>query len=101
MFRKSAAISRRLAVASIVWRPCLKAFLFPLGAPGDIPPCIAANSFRRKSRITARAHALGFDRVPEFIVGECSKLFVAQFEQLLSRPGLPLLGHCCLLFFRG
>jgi hypothetical protein len=51
MFRKSAAISRRLAVASIVWRPCLKAFLFPLGAPGDIPPCIRQRPFRALSAL--------------------------------------------------
>src|SRR4029453_14631784 len=25
--------------------PCLRAFLFPLGAPGDIPPCIRQRPF--------------------------------------------------------
>ena len=31
MVRKSAAISRRFAIASFVYRPCLKAFLLPFG----------------------------------------------------------------------
>src|SRR5215467_12960995 len=31
-------ISRRRAIASAVKRPCLRAFLFPLGGPGDFPP---------------------------------------------------------------
>jgi hypothetical protein len=38
-------ISRRRAMASAVYRPCLKAFLFPFGAPGDGPPCIRHRPF--------------------------------------------------------
>jgi hypothetical protein len=33
-------IDRRRAIASAVYRPCFRAFLFPFGAPGDVPPCI-------------------------------------------------------------
>src|SRR4029077_4291281 len=39
------ASSRRLAIASAVKRPCLTAFLFPFGAPGDRPPCIRQRPF--------------------------------------------------------
>jgi len=38
-------ISRRRAIASAVKRPCLRAFLFPLGGPGDFPPCIRQRPF--------------------------------------------------------
>jgi hypothetical protein len=33
-------ISRRRSIASALYRPCLNAFLLPLGAPGEHPPCI-------------------------------------------------------------
>ena len=33
-------MARRVAFDSSEYRPCLKAFLFPFGAPGDGPPCI-------------------------------------------------------------
>ena len=45
MVRRSDAISRRHAIASAVYRPCLNAFLLPLGAPGDFPPCIRQRPF--------------------------------------------------------
>jgi hypothetical protein len=32
-------------VPSAEYRPCLKAFLFPFGAPGDFPPCIRQRPF--------------------------------------------------------
>src|SRR5438094_6002676 len=38
-------ISRRRVMASAVQRPCLRAFLLPLGAPGDGPPCIRHRPF--------------------------------------------------------
>jgi hypothetical protein len=38
--RINPAIARRRAIASAVQRPCLRAFLFPLGVTGDGPPCI-------------------------------------------------------------
>ena len=41
----SAAISRRRAIASTVYRPCLSAFRLPFGAPGDGPPCIRQRPF--------------------------------------------------------
>src|SRR5215470_4815656 len=37
--------SRRRAMASAVYQPCLRAFLFPFGAPGDGPPCIRQRPF--------------------------------------------------------
>src|SRR5262249_60095285 len=37
--------SRRRAMASAVYQPCFNAFLFPLGAPGDGPPCIRQRPF--------------------------------------------------------
>ena len=37
--------SRRRAIASAVYQPCLRAFLFPFGAPGDFPPCIRHRPF--------------------------------------------------------
>jgi hypothetical protein len=37
--RTNREISRRRAIAAAVQRPCLSAFLFPLGAPGDRPQC--------------------------------------------------------------
>src|SRR3979411_551081 len=43
--RTSAANSRRSAMASAVKRPCLKAWLLPVGAPGDAPPCIRQRPF--------------------------------------------------------
>src|SRR6266567_4920414 len=45
MVRRSDAISRRRAIASAVYRPCLNAFLLPFGAPGDFPPCIRQRPF--------------------------------------------------------
>jgi len=45
MARIKPEISRRRAMASAVYRPCLSAFLFPFGAPGDIPPCIRHRPF--------------------------------------------------------
>jgi hypothetical protein len=38
-------IYRRSAIASAVYHPCLRAFLFPFGAPGDGPPCIRQRPF--------------------------------------------------------
>jgi hypothetical protein len=35
----------RCAMASAVYRPCLRAFLLPFGAPGDGPPCIRQRPF--------------------------------------------------------
>jgi hypothetical protein len=43
--RRSAATSRLRAIASPLYRPCLKAFLLPFGAPVDSPPCIRQRSF--------------------------------------------------------
>ena len=43
--RTNAETERRRAIASAVYRPCLRAFLFPFGAPGDIPPCIRHRPF--------------------------------------------------------
>jgi hypothetical protein len=43
--RRSDAIPRRRIMASTVYRPCLSAFLFPFGAPGDLPPCIRHGPF--------------------------------------------------------
>ena len=43
--RSSDAIARRLAIASAVYSPCLRAFLLPFGAPGDFPPCIRQRPF--------------------------------------------------------
>jgi hypothetical protein len=43
--RNKFEISRRCAVASAVECPCLRAFLFPLGAPGEFPPCILQRPF--------------------------------------------------------
>src|SRR5215470_17665148 len=37
--------SRRRAMASAVYQPCLRAFLFPFGAPGDVPQCIRHRPF--------------------------------------------------------
>src|SRR5262245_18601063 len=37
--------SRRKAMALAVYHPCFSAFLFPLGAPGDDPPCIRQRPF--------------------------------------------------------
>jgi hypothetical protein len=34
-----------MVIASAVYRPCFKAFLFPFGAPGDGPPCIRQRPF--------------------------------------------------------
>jgi hypothetical protein len=39
------ASNRRIAIASAVYSPCFKAFLFPFGAPGDVPPCIRQRPF--------------------------------------------------------
>jgi len=36
---------RRPAMPLAVYRPCLRAFLLPLGAPGDPPPCIRQRPF--------------------------------------------------------
>ena len=36
---------RRSAIASTVYHPCFRAFLFPFGAPGDGPPCIRQRPF--------------------------------------------------------
>jgi hypothetical protein len=45
MARMSAATSRRPAIASALYRPCLKAFRLPFGAPVDRPPCIRHRPF--------------------------------------------------------
>src|SRR5215468_4499738 len=37
--------SRRRAMASALYHPCFRAFLFPFGAPGDGPPCIRQRPF--------------------------------------------------------
>src|SRR5690348_7429303 len=37
---------RRPSIALPVYRPCLRAFLLPVGAPGDPPPCIRQRPFR-------------------------------------------------------
>jgi len=34
-----------MAIASAVYRPCFKAFLFPFEAPGEGPPCILHLTF--------------------------------------------------------
>jgi hypothetical protein len=39
------ASMRRMAIASAVYQPCLRAFLFPFGTPGDFPPCIRHRPF--------------------------------------------------------
>src|SRR3984957_1548131 len=40
MSRTSAVRCRRSPMASALQRPCLRAFLLPLPAPGALPPCI-------------------------------------------------------------
>ena len=40
MVRSNALRRLRSAMAAAVYRPCFRAFLLPLGAPGDLPPCI-------------------------------------------------------------
>ena len=54
MARMSAASSRRSAMASAVWRPCLRALALPFGAPGDVPPCIRQRPFRHRGRPARR-----------------------------------------------
>jgi len=34
-----------MAIAPAVYQPCLRAFLFPFGAPGNVPPCIRHRPF--------------------------------------------------------
>jgi hypothetical protein len=55
MVRNSSPISRRLAIASAVYRPCLSARLFPFGAPGDGPPCIRHPTVRHINRTISHA----------------------------------------------
>lgn len=43
--RRSATSSCRSATASAVQRPCLRALSFPIGTPGDFPPCIRQRPF--------------------------------------------------------
>jgi hypothetical protein len=45
MARTSSRILRRPAIASALYRPCLKVFRLPLGAPVDRPPCIRHRPF--------------------------------------------------------
>ena len=43
--RRSATSSRRSAIELAVQRPCLRAVVLPIGAPGDVPPCIRQRPF--------------------------------------------------------
>jgi hypothetical protein len=45
MSRRSTVRRRLWAMASAEWRPCFKAWLFPLGAPGALPPSIRHRPF--------------------------------------------------------
>jgi hypothetical protein len=45
ILRNRVAICRRRVIACALYRPCLNAFLFPFGAPGDFPPCIRQRPF--------------------------------------------------------
>lgn len=63
------ARSRRIAIASAVYRPCFKAFLFPFGAPGDGPPCIRQRPFfiagdRQAFPLLVFAHSAGWIACP-------------------------------------
>ena len=44
-WRISSAIDRRRAISLSTVAPCFQAFLFPFGAPGDVPPCIRHRPF--------------------------------------------------------
>jgi hypothetical protein len=43
---RSCLIRERSAFAPLLKCPCFQAFLFPLGAPVDLPPCIRQRPFR-------------------------------------------------------
>jgi hypothetical protein len=57
--RMSAATSRRPGIASALRRPCLKAFLLPLGAPGRLDELVAELTYEnRHNEASPRRKAL-------------------------------------------
>jgi hypothetical protein len=77
-------IFNRVALRSMilrdVYRPCLIAFLLPLGAPGDLPPWIQQTRFPRMAPLPQRMPVV-FDLARHFgnaLISHGGLLFLSQ-----------------------